>query len=54
MYFDTVDEAAEFISETYTLAYEFAVNFVLEESCDIDDRAGFVLSPAMLVARFDY
>ena len=52
MYFDNIDEAAEFISETFGLDITYAINFVVEESIDAVDRPGLVLYPALVTARF--
>ena len=51
MYFDNIQEAAEFISETFNLGYTEALNFVVEESCDVQGRPGLVLYPAIVTSR---
>ena len=51
MYFDNIQEAAEFISETFDLNYTEALNFVVEESCDVQGRTGLVLYPAIITSR---
>ena len=52
MYFDNIQEAAEFISETFNLDYIYAVNFVVEESCDAVGRPGLTLSATVVTSRF--
>ena len=51
MYFDNIQQAAEFISETFNLGYTEALNFVVEESVDIKGREGLVLYPAIVTSR---